>query len=117
MGGRQMVERIAARFPNVSLADAPGRRVGAWSELARRLRLGIDYFRFLNPRYEKTIHFRKRAEDRAPRIVVRLANSSLGSWLGGPAGLHRILRFLERGIPGAGAIEAFIASHEKPGVK
>lgn len=111
MGGRQMVERIAARYPNVTLADVPNRHAGAWSELARRVRLGIDYFRFLDPGYEKTIHFRKRAEDRAPRVVVRLANSSLGSWLGGPAGLYRILCFLERGVPGAAAIEAFIASH------
>src|SRR6187200_71783 len=110
MGGRQMVERIAARYPNVTLADVPNRHAGAWSELARRLRLGIDYFRFLDPRYARTIHFLKRAEDRAPRIVVRLANSSLGSWLGGPAGILGILRFLERGIPGVSAIEGFISS-------
>jgi hypothetical protein len=110
MGGRQMVERITARYPNVTLADVPNRHTGAWSELARRLRLGIDYFRFLDPRYAKTIHFRKRAQDRAPRVVVQLAGSPLGSWLGGPAGLHRLLRFLERGIPGAGAIEGFISS-------
>jgi hypothetical protein len=110
MGGRQMVERIAARYPNVTLADVPNRHAGAWSELARRLRLGIDYFRFLDPRYAKTIHFRKRAQDRAPRVVVQLAGSLLGSWLGGPAGLHRLLRFLERGLPGAGAVEGFISS-------
>jgi hypothetical protein len=110
MGGRQMVERIAARYPNVTLADVPNRHAGAWSELARRLRLGIDYFRFLDARYAKTIHFRKRAQDRAPHIVVRLASSRLGSWLGGAAGIYRILRFLERGIPAARAIEEFIAS-------
>ena len=105
-----MVERIAARYPNVTLADVPNRHAGAWSELARRLRLGIDYFRFLDPRYAKTLHFRKRAQERAPRLVVRLADSTLGSWLGGPAGIHRVLRFLERGIPGAPAIEGFISS-------
>jgi hypothetical protein len=110
MGGRQMVERIAARFPNVTLADVPGRRSGAWSELARRIRLGIDYFRFLDPRYVKTIYLRKRVEDRAPRLVVRLARSRVGSWFGGPAGINRMLRFLERGIPGASALEGFIAS-------
>ncbi|HEY9465731.1 MAG TPA: hypothetical protein VIR54_21700 [Vicinamibacterales bacterium] len=110
MGGRQMVERITARYPNVTLADVPNRHAGAWSELARRLRLGIDYFRFLDPRYAKTIHFRKRAQDRAPRMVVRLADSSLGSWLGGPSGILDILRFLERGIPGVSAIEGFISS-------
>jgi hypothetical protein len=105
-----MVERVAARYPNVRLADVPNRHAGAWSELARRLRHGIDYFRFLDPLYERTIHFRKRAQDRAPRIVVWLAGSGIGSWLGGPAGIHRILRFLERGIPGARALEAFLAA-------
>ena len=110
MGGRQMVERIAARYPNIRLADVPNRHAGAWSELARRLRLGIDYFRFLDPRYAKTIHFRKRAQDRAPRVVVRLAGSPFASWLGGPAGIQRLLRFLERGIPGAQAVEGFLSS-------
>jgi hypothetical protein len=110
MGGRAMVERIAARYPNVQLADAPGRRAGAWSELARRIRLGLDYLRFLDPRYTKALHFRKRAHDRAPRIVVRLAESSAGAVVGGPAGINRILRFLERGIPGAGPLESFIAA-------
>jgi hypothetical protein len=115
MGGRRLVEALAARCPNVRLADVPNRHAGAWSELARRLRLGIDYFRFLDPMYARAIHLRKRAQDRTPRIVVRLAGSSLGSWLGGPAGILRILRFLERGIPGASALEAFLSS-EAPDV-
>ena len=106
-----MVERIAARYPNVTLADVPNRHAGAWSELARHLRLGIDYFRFLDPRYAKTVHLRRRVQNRAPHIVVGVAGSRLGSWLGGPAGIHRILRFLERGIPAAKAVEHFLASH------
>ena len=110
MGGRQMVERIAARHPNVRLADVPGRRAGAWSELARRVRLGLDFLRFLDSRYARTVHLRRRVHDRAPRIVVRLVESRAGAWLGGPAGLDRLLRFLERGIPGARPIEAFIAA-------
>lgn len=105
-----MVERIAARYPNVTLADVPNRHAGAWSELARHLRLGIDYFRFLDPRYAKTSHLRRRVQNRAPHIVVAVAGSRLGSWLGGPAGIERILRFLERGIPGARAIEDFLSA-------
>jgi hypothetical protein len=50
LGGRQMVERIAAAHPNVRLTEAPGRHAGAWSELARRIRLGLDYLRFLDSR-------------------------------------------------------------------
>ena len=45
MGGRQMVEALAARYPGVTLGTAPGRAAGPWSELARRLRLGLDYLR------------------------------------------------------------------------
>ncbi len=113
LGGRQMVERIAASYPNVRLADAPGRHAGAWSDLARRIRLGLDYLRFLGPRYADTPHLRRRARERAPGIVVRLAeSSSIGAWLGGPAGVARLLRWLERGLPGAGQSEAFIAAQQ-----
>ena len=42
MGGRRMVEQIAASYPNVSLADAPGRRPGAWADVARQIRMGLD---------------------------------------------------------------------------
>ena len=63
MGGRQMVERIADAFPNVRLAAAPARHGGAWAELARLLRLGLDSLRFLDPRYATTPHLRRRARE------------------------------------------------------
>jgi hypothetical protein len=110
MGGRQMVERIAAAHPNVRLTEAPGRHVGAWSELARAVRLGLDYLRFLDPRYADAPHLRRRARDRAPRLVVRLAESRVG-----PARLSRLLRWLERGLPGANQSEQFIRA-ERPDV-
>ena len=83
LGGRQMVARIAAAHPNVRLLDAPGRHAGAWSETARRVRLGLDYLRFLDPRYQDTPHLRRRARDRAPRALVWLAESKAGALLGG----------------------------------
>jgi hypothetical protein len=110
MGGRQMVERIAAAHPNVRLADAPGRHAGAWSELAREVRLGLDYLRFLDPRYADAPHLRRRARDRAPQLVVRLAESRVG-----PERLSRLLRWLERGLPGANQSEQFIRA-ERPDV-
>ena len=110
-GGRAMVERIAERFPNVRLAESPGRHAGAWSELARRLRLGLDYLRFLDARYGTTPHLRRRGRERAPRAIVRLAESGTARWLGGPVGIARRLAWLERGLPVAREQEAFIASH------
>jgi hypothetical protein len=110
MGGRQMVERLASRYPHIELCDAPGRHSGAWAELARRFRLGLDYLRFLDPRYAGTPHLRRRAEERAPRLVVRLATSWWGAFVGGARGVSALLRFAERGLPVPAAIRQFLAA-------
>jgi hypothetical protein len=102
LGGRQMVERLAARYPNVRLASAPGRHTGAWADLARRLRLGLDYLRFLNPLYERTPHLRRRSRERAPGGIVRLSEVL------GPRIVGAVLRWLERGLPVAPGLEAFL---------
>jgi len=96
MGGRRMVERLAEQYPTITLGTTPGRAPGAWSEFARRLRLGIDYLRYLDPRYAATPHLTRRARDRAPRSIVALAERTGAA---GSAALGRLLRFLERGIP------------------
>ena len=50
-----------------------GRQAGAWAELGRKLRLGIDYLRFLDPRYDATPRLRGRSEERTPQAVRWLA--------------------------------------------
>jgi hypothetical protein len=94
-----MVERLAAQYPGITLGNTPGRAVNAWTEFARRLRLGIDYLRYLDPRYQDAPHLIARAGDRAPRVVVRLAQFPPFRGAAGRAMLARILRTLERGIP------------------
>src|SRR5690348_13945250 len=61
MGGRAMVERIAADFPNVTVGWTPGRESGTWAEVARKVRLGLDYLRYLDARYANTAHLRARS--------------------------------------------------------
>ena len=108
LGGRQLVERLAELYPNIRIGTAPGRHTGAWSELARRIRLGLDYLRFLDPRYASTPHLRRRAEDRAPRIVVRVAAARLLRSLGVRRLLAGLLRLLELGVPVAPRSEEFL---------
>lgn len=115
LGGRQMVERIAERHPNVRLTEAPGRHAGAWTELARRLRLGLDYLRFLDGRYASTPHLARRSRDRAPRAIVRLVESAPGVGRDSRHTVDRVLRWLERGLPVAGESEAFLRA-EAPDV-
>src|SRR5207237_5359971 len=106
MGGRRMVERLAERYPTITLGTTPGRAPGAWAEFAKRLRLGIDYLRYLDPRYAAAPHLARRARDRAPRSIVALAE------LTGPSGadmLGRLLRTFERGIPLSADLRQYIS--------
>ena len=108
MGGRTMVEQIAKDYPNVTVGWTPTRESGAWYELARKLRLGLDYLRFLDSRYVGAPHLRMRARGRAPMAVVTLAALPLlrtraGRWL-----LTTILRGFERAIPRSPEMDVFI---------
>ena len=105
MGGREMVARLARRYGNVTLANAPVRQTGAWAEIARWLRLGLDYLRFLKPIYDAAPQLKQRSRERAPVPIVRLAESFIA-----PRVVGAIVRWLERGVPIATALERFIRS-------
>ncbi|MEQ1757966.1 MAG: hypothetical protein ABL986_06570 [Vicinamibacterales bacterium] len=106
MGGRGLAERLASRYPNVTLDVTPGRAPGLWGEFARRLRLGIDYLRYLDPRYASTPHLTARARERAPRLIVRVAEKFRAA--AQRQRLGAILRSIERSLPRARHLEAYI---------
>ena len=115
IGGQAMIERLASRFPNVTLAQTPRRRDERWAEVARQVRLGIDYLRFLRPEFAQTPHLRARARERAPRIVVRWAESPFVGLVGGVIGIRAVLRLMERGLPVPPDVQAFMRA-EAPDV-
>lgn len=110
MGGRTLAERLATQYPNVRLDVTPGRAAGHWGEFARRLRLGLDYLRYLDPRYDETPHLTARARERAPQLVVGLAARYRT-----PDQRQRLagmLRSLERALPRARHLEDFIREQQ-----
>ena len=113
LGGRQMIERLVARYPaQLSMGTVAGRAHGAWAELAGRLRSALDYLRFLEPRYEATPHLGARARERAPGVVLALLKLP---WFRTPRGrgqLASVLRALERGLPRSRALERFIIAQQ-----
>jgi hypothetical protein len=117
LGGRQMIERLVARYPDrLSMGNAPGRALGARSELARRIRHALDYLRFLEPRYAATPHLADRARERAPRALHLLLQTPFFRTDHGRDRLGRALRAFERALPRVRELERFIASHEPDAV-
>ena len=108
LGGAAMVERLAARYPRITVGWTPRRQADAWQELARKLRLGIDYLRFLDPMYDRTPRLRARAEERTPLLVRQVTRRGP---LGGPAGRRALgwfLRQFERAVPTSPELMAFM---------
>src|SRR5581483_11085751 len=92
------LEALAADCARITYGPlAPGG--GSWSRLARSLRFGIDYLRYLEPRYRDATKLRARAEGRAPAAVRRVGG--IASRVGAPAvvALRRSLQLAERSIP------------------
>ena len=99
---------LAGQYSNFSYGDIPARTDG-WGLLGRELRLGLDYLRYLTPAYEDAPKLRERATRAvSPALLARVdrgfAKSPFGRRL-----LGAWLRALERSIPRAPEIDAFMA--------
>src|SRR6185503_20924108 len=100
----------------LTMGNTPVRGVGGWSELARKIRLGLDYLRFLEPAYANTPHLGDRARERAPAGVVRAMSGALGRSPFARGTLRAILRGLERGLPLDSELKRYIAARNPDAV-
>ena len=101
-GGREMVERLAAKCPGVTVGFTPARADARGFEVATALRLSFDYFRYLDPAYDDTPAIRARAHERTPRLALALAR------LPGRRLLASAFRAVEPGIPTDPAVDAYV---------
>ena len=107
LGGAELVERLAGRYPRVTIGWTPGRQAGAWADLGRKLRLGIDYLRFLDPRYDATPRLRGRSEERTPALVLWLVKLPLLRTPGGRRVLGWVMRQFEQAVPQSRELKAY----------
>jgi hypothetical protein len=74
LGGRELVDRLAARFPrHVTCGFTPILQWGRYRRLSGALRVGLDYLRYSDPRYTTTPKLRDRAYERTAWFVLALA--------------------------------------------
>jgi hypothetical protein len=109
LGGRAMIEALAARFSGqVTFGESPVRSADdEWGDVASWIRLGLDYQRYQHPLYDDAPRLRERAADRTPELFVRLSRVPVGRrWLG--AAQRSILGRLERALPDDAAVRAYL---------
>ncbi len=92
------LQALADECERITYGPLPRGATG-WTKLARSLRHGIDYLRYLEPRYRDATKLRARAASRAPRWIRRLGRLALLLGAPGVAGLKRALQAVERCLP------------------
>ena len=113
-GGQQLAEELA-RAPSVGWKWAPSYADEPWFVVARKLRQGLDYLRFLDPPYAAFAKLRDRAGGRAPRLVTGLSQLP---WLRSTRGrrlLKRMFDAVNNGMPRLDAMDDLLA-RERPNV-
>ena len=108
LGGRELVDRLAARFsPHVTVGFTPILQWGRYRRVSNALRVGLDYLRYSDPRYEATPKIRERAYERTAFLVLVLARMPFR------AALTRVLERLEQAVPRQQGVDELIRA-ERP---
>jgi hypothetical protein len=111
LGGRKMVERLAQQHQRVTFGWVPVRD-DAWGTFATRLRMTIDYLRYLDPAYADAPKLRARARERVPRIGLWLVAAAGAGSAAGRRVLRTMLYAFERAIPRGAQIDDYLRGQQ-----
>jgi hypothetical protein len=111
LGGRAMVERLVAEYPtSVSFGWIPDRE-DLWTTFVTKLRMTLDYLRYLEPAYSSTPKLRARAKERVPRLGLWLLAIRGTRTRSGRRFLRGVLASCERAVPRSRRIDAYLSEH------
>jgi hypothetical protein len=116
VGGTRTLDRLRQDYPDrVRYSYAPSRKDSRWQPLATQLRLTLDYWRYLDPRYDQSPSLRARGASQAPTLASTLTRSRLARSRYVLAAMRAIVRRLEAATPHDHRIEAFLRA-ERPDI-
>jgi hypothetical protein len=115
LGGRGMVERLAADHPESVTFGWLADREDIWATFVTKLRMTLDYLRYLEPEYSSTPRLRERAQERVPIFGLWLVKMTGGSTRPGRRLLKRVLHAWERAVPRDRGIDDYLTS-QRPDV-
>jgi hypothetical protein len=111
LGGRAMVERLVAEYPtSISFGSIPDRE-DLWTTFVTKLRMTLDYLRYLEPTYSSTPRLRARAKERVPRLGLWLLAVAGARTRRGRRLLRAALARCERAVPRSRRIDAYLFEH------
>ncbi|MBF8299644.1 MAG: hypothetical protein HW394_14 [Acidobacteria bacterium] len=102
--GRKMADILAADHPSITFEVLPSSRHRLWYALATGVRAALDYWRYLDARWDHSAKLRGRAADQAPAFAVALARTPILRTRPGLALLRRLFRAIERVLPPPGEV-------------
>ncbi len=112
VGGRALVERLAARYPGVTFGFAPSLDDEPWFRLARKLRTASDYVRFHEAEFSSFRKTRLTLRDRIPRGVLEMMDAGVGRSRVARRALGAVLSVAEKVMPISDASRAFIEAQD-----
>ncbi|MDA1183150.1 MAG: hypothetical protein O2930_00725 [Acidobacteria bacterium] len=94
--GQKMADLLVADHPSITLELLPSSRHRLWYALATGVRASLDYWRYLDPRWDRAEKLRARAAEQAPPFAVAMARVPIIRSRTGLAMLARVFRTVER---------------------
>ena len=109
VGGTRTIEGLQRDFPSqVTWAFAPSRKQDLWQPLALQVRLCLDYWRYLDPQYERAFSLRERAARQSPGFASALPRLPV---VGSPPAMRvwrALFRAIERALPPGETVERIL---------
>jgi hypothetical protein len=102
MGGRDLVERLAACSPLVTVGEVPARADLRWFTLATSIRRALDYLTYSGPLYDDAPKIRERAWERTPQWALPLSRWPVRS------AVEPGLAALDRSLPTDAALDDWL---------
>jgi hypothetical protein len=97
--GTKMVEGLQADYPSIQAELVPSSRHRLWYALGTGVRASLDYWRYLDPRWDGAPKLRRRAAEQAPALAVALAQLPVLRTRTGLALLQRLFHAIDRVLP------------------
>jgi hypothetical protein len=94
--GQKMADLLVADHPSITLELLPSSRHRLWYALATGVRASLDYWRYLDARWDQAGKLRARAAEQTPPFAIALARVPILRSKAGLAVLTRVFRAIEQ---------------------